>query len=254
MQIAVITGASAGMGREFVRQIAKKYGELDEIWVIARREERLIELRDELGGKIRPLALDLCDEGSFDSLKSALEEANAEVELLVTAAGLGKYGAFPKLSEANAELMVQLNILGMMRSVRACLDSLAEGGRIILLGSQSSFQPLPHFNIYAATKAFTLHFGRALHRELKERRVSVTTLSPGYVDTEFFSVAEKSEDPDACTNFSPLYDPVFVVKKALKASERRKDVCVPGLQVKCMRLLAKLLPHALVMKVWMKIK
>lgn len=254
MQIAIVTGASAGMGREFVRQIAAKYTELNEIWVIARREERLIELKNELGDRIRPFVLDLCDESSFEVLKNALEETNAEVKLLVTAAGLGKYGSFPKLSEENAERMVQLNILGMMRTVRACLDSLTEGAKIILLGSQSSFQPLPHFNVYASTKAFTLHFGRALHRELKGRGITVTTLSPGYVDTEFFEVAAKSEDPEACTNFSPLYDPVFVVKKAIRAAEKGKDVCVPGANTKLMRLLAKLLPHSLVMKVWMKIK
>lgn len=254
MKIAVVTGASAGMGREFVCQIAAKYSQIDEIWVIARREERLLELQNEQGAKIRRFKLDLCEESSFDKLKSALVEANAEIELLVTAAGLGKYGAFPKLSEENAELMVRLNILGMMRTVRVCLDSIADGGRIILLGSQSAFQPLPHFNIYASTKAFTLHFGRALHHELKERAISVTTLCPGYVDTEFFDVAKQSEDPDACTNFSPLYPTAFVVKKALKASERGKDVCVPGVQIKLMRLMAKLLPHSLVMKVWMKIK
>lgn len=242
------------MGREFVRQIAARYGELDEIWVIARRADRLNELKAELGGKIRPLALDLCEAESYATLKSELDESCAEVRLLVTAAGLGKYGAFPKLSEANAELMVQLNILGMMRTVRTCLDSLAEGGKVILLGSQSSFQPLPHFNVYAATKAFTLHFGRALNRELKDRRISVTTLSPGYVDTEFFEVAEQSEDSNACTNFSPLYAPEFVVRKALRAAERGKDICVPGMQVKLMRLAAKLLPHSLVMKVWMQIK
>lgn len=254
MRIAIVTGASAGMGREFVHQIAAKYSELDEIWVIARREERLAQLKEQLGDKIRPMVLDLCDEASFEQLERALRETGAEVALLVTAAGLGKYGSFPKLSESNAELMVQLNVLGMMRTVRACLGSLEEGAKIILLGSQSSFQPLPHFNVYSATKAFTLHFGRALHRELGQRRITVTTLSPGYVDTEFFSVAEKSEDPDACTHFSPLYPAEFVVRKALRAAQRGKDVCVPGVQVKLMRLLAKLLPHALVMKVWMKIK
>lgn len=254
MKIAIVTGASAGMGREFVRQITSRYRELDEVWVIARREDRLLALKNELGNKIRPLILDLCDESSFDKLKSELSAADAEIKLLVTAAGLGKYGSFPKLSEQNAELMVQLNIFGMMRTVRSCLDALSEGGRIILLGSQSSFQPLPHFNIYASTKAFTLHFGRALHRELRNRSVSVTTLCPGYVDTEFFEVAAQSEDPDACTRFSPLYAPEFVVKKALRAAERGKDICVPGMQVKLMRLAAKLLPHSLVMKVWMKIR
>jgi short-subunit dehydrogenase len=253
MKIALITGASAGMGREFVRQIADS-SEYEEIWVTARRADRLEALKSELGDKIVPVPLDLCDEASFITLSEKLKAASATVALLVTAAGLGKYGSFPILSEENAELMVNTNVLGMMRTVRVCLPYLQNGSRVILLGSQSSFQPLPHFNIYASTKAFTLHFGRALHRELKPKGVTVTTLCPGYVDTEFFEVAAKSEDPEACTNFSPLYPVDMVVKKALADARRGKDMSVPGANVKMMRLLAKLLPHSLVMQVWMKIK
>lgn len=253
MRIALVTGASAGMGREFVRKIATDT-QYDEIWVTARRADRLEALRTELGDKIVPIPLDLCDPASFATLSAKLKEASATVGLLITAAGLGKYGSFEKLSEDNAELMVNTNILGMMRTVRVCLAYLTSGSRIILLGSQSSFQPLPHFNIYASTKAFTLHFGRALHRELKPKGVTVTTLSPGYVDTEFFEVAAKSEDPDACTNFNPLYPVDFVVDKALTDAYRGRDLSIPGAYVKTMRLLAKLLPHSLVMAIWMKIK
>jgi short-subunit dehydrogenase len=253
MKIALVTGASAGMGREFVRQIAD-CAEYEQIWVTARRADRLEALKSELGNKIVPIPLDLCDKAAFDTLAEKLKGASATVALLVTAAGLGKYGSFPILSEENAELMVNTNVLGMMRTVRVCLSYLQNGSRVILLGSQSSFQPLPHFNIYASTKAFTLHFGRALHRELKPKGVTVTTLCPGYVDTEFFEVAAKSEDPEACTNFSPLYPVDMVVKKALADARRGKDMSVPGANVKMMRLLAKLLPHSLVMQVWMKIK
>ncbi|MBO5778233.1 MAG: SDR family NAD(P)-dependent oxidoreductase [Clostridia bacterium] len=253
MKIALITGASAGMGREFVRQIASE-AEYEEIWVTARRADRLEALKTELGDKIVPIPLDLCDDSSFETLSQKLKEKSATISLLITAAGLGKYGSFPKLSEENAELMVNTNVLGMMRTVRVCLPYLKAGSRVILLGSQSSFQPLPHFNIYASTKAFTLHFGRALHRELKPQGVTVTTLCPGYVDTEFFEVAAKSEDPEACTNFTPLYPVDRVVKKALADARRGKDMSVPGAYVKTMRLLCKLLPHALVMKIWMKIK
>ncbi len=253
MKIALITGASAGMGREFVRQIVSE-AEYEEIWVTARRADRLEALKTELGDKIVPIPLDLCDESSFETLSQKLKKQSATISLLITAAGLGKYGSFPKLSEANAELMVNTNVLGMMRTVRVCLPYLKEGSRVILLGSQSSFQPLPHFNIYASTKAFTLHFGRALHRELEPQGVTVTTLCPGYVDTEFFEVAAKSEDPEACTNFTPLYPVDMVVKKALSDARKGKDMSVPGAYVKTMRLLCKLLPHALVMKIWMKIK
>lgn len=255
MKIALITGASAGMGREFVYQIARSESrKYDQIWVTARRADRLEALKEELGDRIVPIPLDLCDPASFQTLSAKLKDAGATIGMLITAAGLGKYGSFEKLSEDNAELMVNTNVLGMMRTVRVCLPYLTSGSRIILLGSQSSFQPLPHFNIYASTKAFTLHFGRALHRELKPRGITVTTLCPGYVDTEFFEVAAKSEDPDACTNFKPLYPVDMVVEKALADAYRGRDLSIPGVYVKSMRLLSKLLPHSLVMKVWMKIK
>ena len=105
MKIALVTGASAGMGREFVRQIAGS-AEYEQIWVTARRADRLEALKSELGDKIVPIPLDLCDKTSFDTLAEKLKSASATVALLVTAAGLGKYGSFPILSEENAELMV----------------------------------------------------------------------------------------------------------------------------------------------------
>ena len=253
MKYALVTGASSGMGREFAVQIAES-GEYDRVIVIARRADRLAQLADKYGEKIVPLALDLTDEGSFEILGEKLRSENIALSLLVAAAGLGKYGSFAGLSEQNCELMVNINVLGLMRTVRTALENFEDGGRIILLGSQSAFQPLPYFCMYASTKAFVVHFGRALNVELKERGISVTTVCPGYVQTEFFEVAAKSEMPDACTNFKPMYSPVDVVRKALKDSKKGKDMSVLGVYVKFMRLLAKLLPHSVMMRGWLKMK
>ena len=254
MKYALITGASSGIGREFVRQTAES-GEFDRIIVVARRAERLNELMLKYGEeKIIPLALDLTDEKNFDVIKEKLEKENITLSLLVAAAGLGKFGSFEGISEKNCETMVNINITALMRTVRATIDSIGKGGRIILLGSQSSFQPLPYFNIYAATKAFVVHYGRALNVELKERGISVTTVCPGYVETEFLAVAEQSEMPDACTNFKPMYKPAYVVRKALNDSKKGKDMSVYGATIKLMRLLAKLLPHRFVMFIWTKIR
>jgi len=253
MKYALITGASSGIGREFVKQCAES-GEFDRIIVIARRAERLEELASAYGELICPMVLDLSCPESFDEISERLKQEGITLSLVVAAAGLGKYGSFPVLSEKNCETMVNLNVLGLMRTVRCTLDSMEKGGRIIIMGSQSSFQPLPHFNIYASTKAFTVHFGRALNVELKDRGISVTTVCPGYVESEFFTVAAQSEDPNACTNFSPMYKACDVVKRAIKDSKKGKDMSVYGANVKFMRLLCKLLPHSLVMKVWLKIK
>lgn len=253
MNCALITGASSGIGREFVTQTARS-GEFQKIYVVARRADRLGELVEEFGELIAPIAADLGRVESFKLIHDRLAEDGASLSLLIAAAGFGKYGSFAANSEADMEAIVEVNVLGLMRTVRCGLDFLTDGGRIILMGSQSAFQPLPEFNIYAASKAFVLHFGRALHRELKDRSISVTTVCPGYVATEFFAVAEKSGDPTACRNFSPMYDACDVVRLALTDSKRGRDVSVYGLQIKAARLLSKLLPHKLVMQVWLKIR
>jgi len=253
MKYALITGASSGIGREFVIQCAES-GEFDRIIAVARRAERLNELITEYGEMIVPMALDLEIEESFDALSQKLSDDSLSLSLVVCAAGLGKYGSFPALSEKNCEKMVFLNVLGVMRTVRASLDRIENGGRIILMGSQSSFQPLPFFNIYASSKAFIVHYGRAMNVELKDRGISVTTVCPGYVETEFFTIAGQSEQPHACTNFKPIYKPQDVVRRALKDSKKRKDMSVYGAHTKAMRMLAKLMPHKLAMAVWLKIK
>lgn len=253
MKYALITGASSGMGKEFAVQCAES-GEYDRIIAVARRAERLNELVCKFGEMIVPVTLDLECEESFDVIRDKLEKENISLSLVVCAAGLGKYGSFAGISEQNCEKMVNVNLLGVMRTVRATVDHIHDGGRIILLGSQSSFQPLPYFNIYASTKAFIVHFGRALNIELKPRGIKVTTVCPGYVETEFFAVAAQSEQPDACTNFKPMYKPRDVVKRALKDSKKGKDMSVFGAYTKSMRLISKLLPHKLVMAVWLKIK
>lgn len=253
MKTALITGASSGIGREFARQLARSG--YDRIYCIARREGKLAELKGELGDMIIPLTADLAKEDSFVNITDRLKnDGTKQITTLVAAAGFGKYGSFANNSESDMEAEVNVNIIGLMRTVRLALPFLKNGSQIILMGSQSAFQPLPEFNVYASTKAFVLHFGRALSRELKKDGISVTTVCPGYVDTEFFSVAEKSGDPTACRNFKPMCKTCDVVRHAISDAERGKDVSVYGGTIKAARLLSKILPHSLVMKVWLKIR
>lgn len=253
MKISLVTGASSGIGREFVKQMSERG--VDRIYCIARREGRLLELKEKFGDKIVPIVADLSLEDSFSEITKRLYDDGVEtLDGVVAAAGFGKFGSFANNSEADMESEVTVNILGVMRTVRAALPFLKKGSKVIIMGSQSSFQPLPEFNVYASTKAFILHFGRALHAELSKDGVSVTTVCPGYVATEFFDVAKKSGDPDACRNFSPLYLASDVVRRALEDADKGKDVSIYGARIKGARLLAKLLPHKFVMKVWLKIK
>lgn len=255
-KIAIITGASSGMGREFAVQIAAEGG-LDELWVIARRKERLKTLQEELkqdGLTIRPMALDLTTEESVEIMKAALAQERPDVRILVNASGFGKYGTYRDLTDQEITQMIDLNCKSVVKMTYAVLPYMQAGGRVLILGSASAFQPLPEFNMYASTKAFVVHFSRALNVELKSRGITVTCVCPGYVRTEFFRVAQETANPDTCQNFNPMYEPEDVIRKALKDSKKGKDLSVLGVDTKLKRLSGKLLPAKLVMAVWMKIK
>lgn len=253
-KIALITGASSGMGREFVRQIAAQE-DLDEIWVIARREERLRELAKEFSHvTVRPMALDLCRENSVPMLAEVLKAEKPDVQILVNASGFGKYGTYQDLTEQEITQMIDVNCKSLVLLTYAVLPYMQAGGRVLMLGSASAFQPLPEFNMYASTKAFVVHFSRALNVELESRNITVTCVCPGYVRTEFFQVAQDTKNPDTCQNFTPMYEAEDVVRKALKDSRKGKDLSVLGWNTRIKRWSGKLLPARLVMKVWMKIK
>lgn len=251
-KIAVVTGASSGMGREFVKQIAGKES-VEEIWAIARREERLEALKKEFP-KVRPVALDLLRPENRKRFKKMLASEKPEIKILVNASGFGKYGTYKDLTDEEIDQILDLNLKALIHMTYDCLPYMRKKDRVINLGSASAFQPLPEFILYAASKVAVLHFSRALHVELKSRRIPVTCVCPGYVRTEFFQVAQQTKNPDTCRNFSPMFEPEDVVRKALRDSRRGKDMSVLGLNVKAQRLAAKLLPHSLVMKVWLKIK
>jgi len=260
MKIAIVTGASSGLGREFARQIAAEGG-IDQLWVIARRTERLESLKREIesvhaekGITVRPVALDLTKEAEIDKLKALLDEEKPEVKTLVNASGFGKYGTYLDLTDEEITQMIDLNCKSVVLITYGVLPYMNKGSRVLIMGSASAFQPLPEFIMYASTKSFVVHFSRALNVELKSRGITVTCVCPGYVRTEFFQVAQDTKNPDTCQNFTPMYEPEDVVRKALVDSGRGKDLSVLGLNTKLKRMAGKLLPAKLVMATWMKIK
>ena len=252
MKIAIVTGASSGIGREFAKQIAEQEAP-DEIWVIARREERLKELQEAFPN-IRPVVLDLIREESRETLRQMLLAEQPDIRVLVNAAGFGKFGSFLDMTQQEVDSIILLNLKALIDMCYDCLPYMHEGARILNMGSASCFQPLPEFNMYATTKTAVLSFSRALNVELKARKITVTSVCPGWVRTEFYQVAQDTKNPNALTNFSPLYEPEDVIRKALKDSRKGKDISILGMTVKMQKLAARLLPVSWVMKVWMKIK
>lgn len=246
MKIAVVTGASSGMGREFVCALDRQTA-FDEIWVIARRRDRLEALQGAVHAKVRPLAWDLTKEESFDAYRSLLAEERPEVSVLVNAGGFGVFGAFASLSESEQLSMIDLNVKTLMRMTHLTLPYMKAGACIYQLGSLSAFQPVPYINVYAATKAFVLHFSRALNKELEPRGIRVLAVCPGWVRTEFFDRAVRD---DTITYYNQFFTAKEVVDRALSDMARGKDVSVCGWRIRAQVLLTKLLSHRIVMDIW----
>lgn len=248
MKIAVITGASSGMGREFVRQTGHFYRDLDEIWVIARRKERLERLRKESSVPLRIFDGDLLKKQVYKQYHSELKEWQPEVRMLVNAAGFGRSGKFTDIASEIKKLqtdMVDLNCRALTRMIQITLPYMGKGGRIINLASAAAFCPQNGFAVYAATKAYVLSLSRALSSELRTRGIIVTAVCPGPVDTEFFRVSGELTAP--LKKLTMVKAPA-VVRKALKDSRKRREISVYGVPMKAAHIGAKLLPHRLILR------
>ena len=246
MKIAVITGASSGMGKDFVRMI-DKIEDCDEIWAIARRREKLEELKSETGKLIRPVELDLSKQESLEEYEKMLKEADADICALVNAAGFGKFGKFTDIPLSEQLNMIDLNCKALVALTYLSLPYMKRGSRVYQLGSLSAFQPVPYIGVYGATKAFVLSFSRAINKELEERGIKMISVCPGWVKTEFFDRAVKD---DTISYYNKFFTSDEVVRRAIYDMYRGKDVSVCGLSIRAQVLLTKLLPHKLVMKIW----
>lgn len=251
MNVAIVTGASSGMGKQFVMQLPA-YEKADEVWVIARRQSELEKLKAECTLPVRPIPLDLCREESFAAYAALLEKEKPNVTLLVNAAGFGKFGYFENVPLEDDLRMIDLNCKALVAMTRLTLPYMGAGGKILELDSLSAFQPVPYISTYGATKSFVLSYTRAIGQELKPRGIRIMAMSPGWVKTEFFHHALQT-DRSEVQYFDRLYEASDVVATALKdLYTTRKEISIHGLPVRNQVRLVKLLPHSLVMKVWLR--
>jgi short-subunit dehydrogenase len=228
---ALISGASSGIGGEIARSLARRgHG----VTLIARREERLRDLAAELAGdhgiRAEVVGCDLGDHTARDSLAAEVDGRGLEVEILVNNAGFGTYGPFSESERERQVEMVRLNVEAVVDLTGRYLPLMVGRGRgaIINVASSAAFQPLPDNATYAATKAFVLSHGDAIHSELKGTGVTLTTLCPGPVRTEFTQVAglQRAEERTPDVLWMSASD---VAESAVKAAEKGRRVVVPGL-------------------------
>ena len=246
MKIAVITGASSGIGREFVYAIDREE-QRDELWVIARRKDRLEELQEKCSHKVRPVALDLSEDAGIAEYRALLQAEQPEIHLLVNAAGFGVFGPF---AESNLEKVLKsarLNALSLTAMCHISLPYMKGGDSIINMGSNSSWQPVPYQTVYGASKSYVLNFSRALGRELKDRDIHVMCVCPGWIKTEFQQVAEHDR---YIRYVDRWYGPDEVAAQAMKDLKKKKTVSILGHPVRRQVRLVKFMPVKTVMDIW----
>jgi short-subunit dehydrogenase len=242
--VTLITGASAGLGVEFARQLA---GRGQRLVLVARRKDRLDALAAELGNA-RAVAVDLAEAGSTAALMADLGAAGEHVATLINTAGFGLRGRFAELDAARQREMIDLNVTSLTELCRAVAPGMIErrAGAILNVASTAAFQPGPNMAVYFATKAFVLSFTEALLEELKPHGIRVTALCPGPTKTEFGAVAgfgDKSSFDRLAT------DAASVVRAGLKALDRNRAVIVPGLINKVGASSTRFVPRPLVRKI-----
>ncbi len=248
-KIAVITGASSGMGEQFVYQLDRQQ-DFDEIWVIARRKDRLEKMQEKVSAKLKVLALDLCDPASFEEYRQALsQERKVEIAVLVNAAGFGLFGSFADLELDKQQQMIALNVTALTTMTYLSIPYMTKGSVIYQLGSLSSFQPVPYMTVYGAGKAYVLSFAQAINAELQPKGIHVMAVCPGWIKTEFFDTAVRD---DTIKYYNRYYSAEDVVKLALKDMIRGKTVSILGRPERRQVWLVKHLPASVVIDTWLK--
>jgi hypothetical protein len=227
--VAVVTGASTGIGAEFARQLAA--GGTDLV-VVARNRPRLEELATTLErehrAEVEVLAADLETDDGVATVERRLSDAGRPVELLVNNAGFGTSGLFHELPVEDEISEINLNVIALVRLTRAALGPMVERGRggVINVSSVGAYQPTPNSATYSATKAFVSSFTNAIHEELKDTGVKAMVLTPGFTHTEFH-VRAKVENTDSMPGFI-WQTAEEVVRAALKSYDKGRAVCIPG--------------------------
>jgi short-subunit dehydrogenase len=251
---ALITGASAGIGREFARQLADRAGSLV---LVARRLDRLEELRDELTKKnpilnVHCREVDLSHANEIEELCAWLERERIAIDFLINNAGLGDRGPFATAEPRRISEMMMVNIVALTTLTRALLPAMIQRkrGAILNVSSTAGFLPIRKMAVYAASKAYVTSFSAGLRGEVRKAGITVSALCPGPVATEFSGVAERGLGKEQLPSPSFMHVPVEdVVRAGLDAIERDKPLVVPGLVMKIAMLLVRLVPMAILRRV-----
>lgn len=247
--IAIVTGASSGIGRSIIDLIHDSY---DEIWAVARRRERLDEIAGKYPGKIRALTADLSKPGYQEELEKHLKDSlsdGSKLMLLVNSAGIGYRRDLADMEPEQIDSMIEVDVKALTLLTRTVLPYMGEGSGIINIASSAGYLPQPGFAVYSAAKAYVINFSRALRTELKSRKITVTCVCPGPVDTEFNGIATGIPEITGWRrNFTCT--PESVAKGAVKAFRHKRGLYDHKLPQKFLHVVSKTVPVGIILKVY----
>ena len=245
----LITGASAGIGREFARQLAPRVGAMV---LVARRRDRLEELRDELTQRdpnlsVQIYAADLSRAEEVTAFADAADRDGLKIDFLINNAGLGDRGEFATADPQRLEEIVLVNMLSLTVLTRRLVTGMMERrrGAVLNVSSSASFLPIPRMAVYAASKAYVTSLSEALRTELAPFGIAVSALCPGPVHTEFDTVAMRPDEPKRTAPEFTYVAVEEVVRAALDGVERNRPIVIPGAAMKVAMLFARIMPMPL---------
>ena len=242
-RIAIVTGATGGIGREFISRI-NPVDDIDEIWAVGRNKDKLDRLCSDFD-KVIPIEADLAG-GGCEILLQMIEDAKPDIRMLINNAGTGFMGRYEDMTSGKIQDQLTVNCEVPALLINKAIPYMNKGARILNISSASSFQPNPYLSLYSAGKVFIKNLSRALNQELKDRGITVTAVCPGWVDTGMLPAAKDGKP----IHYTGIITPQKAVDKALRDSSKGKDISTPGFFASYFRIYSKITPTGIVMRQW----
>jgi len=250
-KIALITGASSGLGAEYARLLDREG--LDELWLVARRGDRLTKLAETFNTTCRCISMDLTQEANLDVLEQTLIDAGCQIAYLVNAAGFGCIGLSRECPRKKLQEMVKLNAMAAMGLTEVSIPFMTKGSLILEVASCAAFQPIPNLAVYAATKAFLLSYTRSMSVELADLGIHITAVCPFWIkDTEFVDKARETDKSQIYQDMPGATNVKHVARTSLQAARNGVVVCTPDTVSMLHRLITALIPHWLLARICKK--
>ena len=248
MSIAIITGASSGLGTCYVDAVTQVFPEVDELWLIARREDRLCQVAAAHPDKrCVVIPMDMTNMDAYQALAQRLEREKPQVQALINDAGVAGGAPFEEMDLDHMLKIVDLNCKGATAITKTCLPYVVDGGTVLAVSSTSAFVPNTNLIVYCASKSYVSALCLGLREELRHRRINVCAVCPGLMLTEMSRKGDMIELTDGQKRL-PVIDPQVAAVKSLRAAKRGRAVYTTGAPYKAYRLLAKLVPHVALVK------